>query len=88
MQYAVFTRLPKKKKNRHILAYLKVCSLAVNHNQEDREHISLVLAVLHLLPVTLSIDFNVLLLIYKVINGLGHSYMVNFQFQVSPIYYT
>ena len=42
-----------------------------------REHISPVLAALHWLPVTFRIDFKVLLLTYKALNGLGPSCIAN-----------
>ena len=42
-----------------------------------REHISPVLATLHWLPVTFRIDFKVLLLTYKALNGQGPSYIAN-----------
>src|SRR4029434_7636949 len=42
-----------------------------------REHISPVLATLHWLPVTFRIDFKVLLLTYKALNGKGPSYIAN-----------
>ena len=40
-----------------------------------REHITPVLASLHWLPVVFRIDFKVLLLVYKAINGLAPSYL-------------
>src|SRR4029434_4707631 len=49
-----------------------------------REHISPVLAALHWLPVTFRIDFKVLLLIYKALNGLGPSYIANFLVKYLP----
>ena len=42
-----------------------------------REHISPVLASLHWLPVTFRIDFKVLLLTYKALNGQGPSYIAH-----------
>ena len=42
-----------------------------------REHITPVLASLHWLPVVFRIDFKILLLVYKAINGLAPSYLVD-----------
>ena len=40
-----------------------------------REHITPVLASLHWLPVVFRIDFKILLLVYKALNGLAPSYL-------------
>ena len=44
---------------------------------KKREHITPVLAALHWLPVTFRIDFKVLLLTYKALNGRGPNYILN-----------
>ncbi len=41
------------------------------------EHITPVLGSLHWLPVTFRIDFKVLLLVYKSLNGLGPKYIAD-----------
>ncbi len=41
------------------------------------EHITPVLRSLHWLPVTFRVDFKVLLLIYKSLNGIGHKYIAD-----------
>ena len=41
-----------------------------------REHITPVLASLHWLPVVFRIDFKILLLVFKALNGLAPSYLV------------
>jgi hypothetical protein len=40
-----------------------------------REHVTPVLESLHWLPVCFRIDFKVLLMVYKCLNGLGPSYL-------------
>ena len=42
-----------------------------------REHITPVLKSLHWLPVHFRIDFKILLLVYKCLNGLGPSYLTD-----------
>ncbi len=48
------------------------------------EHITPVLRSLHWLPVTFRIDFKVLLLIYKSLNGLGPKYMADMLTEYKP----
>lgn len=42
---------------------------------KKREHITPVLASLHWLPVCFRIDFKILLLVFKILNGLAPSYL-------------
>ncbi len=48
------------------------------------EHITPVLRSLHWLPVTFRIDFKVLLLLYKSLNGLGPKYMADMLTEYKP----
>ncbi len=48
------------------------------------EHITPVLRSLHWLPVTFRIDFKVLLLVYKSLNGLGPKYMAHMLTEYKP----
>ncbi len=48
------------------------------------EHITPVLRSLHWLPVTFRIDFKVLLLIYKSLNGLGPKYIADMLIEYKP----
>ncbi len=48
------------------------------------EHITPVLRSLHWLPVTFRIDFKVLLLIYKSLNGLGPKYIADMLTEYKP----
>ncbi len=48
------------------------------------EHITPVLRSLHWLPVTLRIDFKVLLLVYKSLNGIGPKYMADMLTEYKP----
>ncbi len=48
------------------------------------EHITPVLKSLHWLPVTFRIDFKVLLLVYKSLNGLGPKYIADMLTEDKP----
>ncbi len=48
------------------------------------EHITPVLGSLHWLPVTFRIDFKVLLLVYKSLNGLGSKYIAEMLTEYKP----
>ncbi len=48
------------------------------------EHITPVLRSLHWLPVTYRIDFKILLLVYKSLNGLGPKYMADMLTEYKP----
>ena len=49
-----------------------------------REHITPVLESLHWLPVCFRIDFKVLLLVFKCLNGLGPSYLSDLLLSYQP----
>ena len=72
---ALFTGLPKRTTER--LQLIQNSAARLLTKTKRREHISPVLANLHWLPVTFRIDFKVLLLIYKAINGTGPNYIKN-----------
>lgn len=72
---ALFTGLPKKNTER--LQLIQNSAARLLTRTKRREHISPVLAALHWLPVKCRIDFKVLLLIYKALNGTGPSYIAN-----------
>lgn len=50
-----------------------------------REHITRVIMSLHWLPVHFRIDFEVLLLVFKCLNGLGPSYLSVFLCEYYPV---
>ncbi|XP_030638844.1 uncharacterized protein LOC115819473 [Chanos chanos] len=66
---ALFIGLPKKS--------IENLQLIQNSKTKKREHITPVLAALHWLPVSFRIDFKVLLLAYKALNGLAPSYITD-----------
>ena len=70
-----FAGLPKKTTER--LQLIQNSAARLLTKTKRREHISPVLATLHWLPVTFRIDFKVLLLTYKALNGQGPSYIAN-----------
>src|SRR4029434_4027098 len=72
---AILTGLPKKTTER--LQLIQNSAARLLTRTKRREHINPVLAALHWLPVTFRIDFKVLLLIYKALNGLGPSCIAN-----------
>lgn len=72
---AILTGLPKKVTER--LQLIQNSAARLLTRTKRREHISPVLAALHWIPVTFRIDFKVLLLIYKALNGLRPSYIAN-----------
>src|SRR4029434_10045736 len=73
----VMQSLLASQKNQLRLQLIQNSAARLLTRTKRREHISPVLAALHWLPVTFRIDFKVLLLIYKALNGLGPSYIEN-----------
>ena len=70
---ALYSGLPKKSIDR--LQLVQNAAARVLTKTKLREHITPVLASLHWLPVAFRIDFKVLLLVYKALNGLAPSYL-------------
>src|SRR4029434_10878882 len=73
----VMQSLLASQKNQLRLQLIQNSAARLLTRTKRREHISPVVAALHWLPVTFRIDFIVLLLIYKALNGLGPSYIEN-----------
>ena len=69
----VFSGLGKKS-IRH-LQLIQNAAATVLANTKKVEHITPVLKSLHWLPACQRIDFKILLLVYKAINGLGSKYI-------------
>ena len=74
MQCTVYR--PPEEYHRETSAYPKLCSRLLTKTKR-REHITPVLASLHWLPVMSRIDFKILLLTYKALNGTGPRYIAN-----------
>lgn len=72
---ALLSGLPKKTTDR--LQLVQNAAARVLTRTKMREHITPVLASLHWLPVVFRIDFKILLLVYKALNGLAPSYLVD-----------
>ena len=72
---ALLSGLPKKTTDR--LQLVQNAAARVLTKTKIREHITPVLASLHWLPVVFRIDFKILLLVYKALNGLAPSYLYN-----------
>ena len=72
---ALFCGLPKKTTDR--LQIVQNAAARILTKTKMREHITPVLASLHWLPVVFRIDFKILLLIYKALNGLAPSYLLD-----------
>ncbi|XP_049912330.1 uncharacterized protein LOC126397522 [Epinephelus moara] len=72
---ALFTGLPKQSIDK--LQLIQNSAARQLTRTRKREHITPVLANLHWLPVSFRIDFKVLLLVFKALNGLGPAYIIN-----------
>ena len=72
---ALFTGLPKNTTER--LQLIQNSAAGLLTKTKRREHITPVLASLHWLPVMSRIDFKILLLTYKALNGTGPRYIAN-----------
>ena len=79
---ALFTGLPKKSIER--LQLIQNAAARLLTKTKKREHISPVLASLHWLPVTFRIDFKVLLITYKALNGQGPKYISDSLINYTP----
>ena len=69
----LFSGLPKKTTDR--LQLVQNAAARVLTKTRMRAHITPVLASLHWLPVVFRIDFKILLLVYKALNGLAPAYL-------------
>ena len=70
---ALFTGLPKNIKK---LELIQNSAARLLTETKKREHITPVLAKLHWLPVSYRIDFKVMLITYKALNGIASSYII------------
>lgn len=70
---SIFTGLPKKSIRK--LQLIQNAAARVLTKTKKMDHITPVLRSLHWLPVCQRIDFKVLLLVYKALNGLGPKYI-------------
>uniref|UniRef100_A0A672PSU0 AIG1-type G domain-containing protein n=1 Tax=Sinocyclocheilus grahami TaxID=75366 RepID=A0A672PSU0_SINGR len=77
----------KKEGKREKIAYLQLIQNAaagILTRTRKSEHITPVLRSLHWLPVIFRIDFKVLLLVYKSLNGLGPKYIADMLTEYKP----
>ncbi len=78
----VFTSLPKKSIRQ--LQLIQNAAAQVLTNTKRVDHITPVLRSLHWLPVSQRIDFKILLLVYKALNGLGPKYITDLPQNYEP----